>query len=138
MDKTHNFSNAFNPSFPSFPASPPSPSTTPAPSQHELELLTTNLQNLTFKAVNPANPLPPTPVLAVHQSTPSGQTQHPLPPHLEEMLPLYLQQVHGGGLEYFDSPMLKDYLEKLIQESLRLISQGKLPPPSSPGPAKEA
>ncbi len=137
MDSTLNLPNS---SFYPFPVYHPSTFAATAPSQHELELLTANLQNLTLQAVNSANPLPPTPTLAVHPSTPSGQIQHPLPPYLEQIATHYLQQVHGGGLEYCDGPMLQNFMEKLIQESLRLVSQGKLPPPSphQPGPAEEA
>ncbi len=58
MDSTHNLPNS---SFYSFPAYQPSAFAATAPSQNEVELLTANLRNLTLQAVNPANPLPPTP-----------------------------------------------------------------------------
>ncbi len=153
MDSTHNLSN---PSFHSFPAYHPSAAVSTTQSCHEVELLTSNLQNLTFQEANSTNPLPhptlselrvasPPEVKLELGVSPEGLAEGdgrrlPLPPQLEETVLHYLSQIHGGGLEYFDAPMLKDYLEKLIQESLRLVSQGKLPPhsPHQAGPTEEA
>ncbi len=137
MDSSHNLSN---PSFYSFPAYHPSTSASAAQSCHEVELLTSNLQNLTFQEANSTNPLPhptlselrvasPPEVKLELGVSPEGLAEGdgrrlPLPPQLEQVLSNHLQQIHGGGLEYFDSPMLQNFMEKLIQESLRLVSQG--------------
>lgn len=125
-----------NSSFNSFPVYNPNSSVLQSP--HEIESLISKLQKTTLQTPSPQAPLPPAAGNQCFNST--RPPVYPLPPQLKQAVTDYLEQVHGGGLEYFDSPMLQNYLEKVIQEALRQVTQARTPPPSTyhPGRADEA